>query len=836
MRVVGLRIGLSLLAGALLFLAVPTYGLWPLMWIAAVPEIYVARVAATPKRAFLYGWLTGAVAHTGGFYWMDGLLERFGHMAPIEALPIMALLIAYQGLAFAFFSWGVRRAWDRTGAPLVLLAPLVMVAVELLMPQIFPYYLAISQAFVPAVIQIADVTGPLGVTALMLAFAGAAADLVFSPPPARRNWPAWRGMAIVGVLIAADLGYGALRIHQADARRAAAPKVRTGLVQANVGILEKWDPEEFARLLVLHQRASADLQRAGAELVVWPESSYPYALPRTFAHDFGSDDGRMVRRGFDTSLMFGAVTRVEGAPDRAPRKGPDRYPYNTAIMMDAAGNATGSYDKVFLMMFGEYVPFYDQIPWFTEIFPEASNFSRGSEPGSFPLHTAAGDFKLGPLICYEDILPSFARRVAKLGPNAFVNITNDAWFQRAPRRRGARSSGDRVGRSRRAANGAAEDAAGRPGDASRRRPLPDGGRPVRVSLPAVAGRPPGLEGRGTLHRAAAGRRPGEGRPDLDRLNGSVAAHDVAQHQRAGGVELLVAGVKPGADLLHDVVDGGLGELFGAAIGGQLLVGHRLRLPRTAAGGVLVPGRRAIDESRRRRLRDQDLAGAAVVDARAHQLERDAGRHPDGEVRALGLGLEQELGAQERLLHLGPVLGRREVVEGDRALRDRYARRQRRRRLVGRRQRDEARLAVAADRHRLAAGDAAGQRQVIALGGAVVAGDLDRRRIVRLGEEGLLRQPLAQIGRGRAAARAIELAHLAAARVDERRQQGPHVLGPHGAVRARLEGVRFFRGLGRALGAHRRHHRGERPQRDRERQQPASGPCSGVPVAHRPDYR
>jgi apolipoprotein N-acyltransferase len=426
MRVVGLRIGLSLLAGALLFLAVPGYGLWPLMWIAAVPEIYVARVAVTPKRAFVYGWLTGAVAHTGGFYWMDGLLERFGHMPWIEALPIMALLIAYQGLAFAVFSWGVRRAWDRTGAPLALLAPLVMVAVELLMPQIFPYYLAISQAFEPAVIQIADLTGPLGVTALMLALSGAAADLVFARQ--RRSWGAWRGMALVGALIAGDLGYGALRIHQADGRRAAAPKVRTGLVQANVGIIEKWDPAEFARLLVLHQRASVELQHAGAELVVWPESSDPYALPRTFAHDFALDDGRMVRRGFDTSLMFGAVTRVEGAPRGL--KGPDRYPYNTAIMMNADGDATGSYDKVFLMMFGEYVPFYDQIPWFTEIFPEASNFSRGSQPASFPLRTAAGDFKLGPLICYEDILPSFARRVAKLGPNAFVNITNDAWFGR----------------------------------------------------------------------------------------------------------------------------------------------------------------------------------------------------------------------------------------------------------------------------------------------------------------------------------------------------------------------------------------------------------------------
>ena len=54
---------------------------------------------------------------------------------------------------------------------------------------------------------------------------------------------------IVGVLVVVDLGYGVVRIHQVDARRAAAPKVKTGLVQANVGILEKWDPREFARLL-----------------------------------------------------------------------------------------------------------------------------------------------------------------------------------------------------------------------------------------------------------------------------------------------------------------------------------------------------------------------------------------------------------------------------------------------------------------------------------------------------------------------------------------------------------------------------------------------------------
>ena len=75
----------------------------------------------------------------------------------------------------------------------MVLAPLVMVAIELAMPQIFPYYLAISQAFVPTVIQIADLTGPLGVTALMMACNGALADALAcaGARTARRRAGAW---------------------------------------------------------------------------------------------------------------------------------------------------------------------------------------------------------------------------------------------------------------------------------------------------------------------------------------------------------------------------------------------------------------------------------------------------------------------------------------------------------------------------------------------------------------------------------------------------------------------------------------------------------------------
>jgi apolipoprotein N-acyltransferase len=421
------RLGLSALAAALLVLSVPTFGAWPLMWFALAPQLLVAQSSRTAKRAFLQGWLTGTLANTVAFSWMDGLLERFGHMSRLEAMPIMLLLTAYQGLEFALLSWGVWRLRARTDGrlPFAVVAPLVMVAIELAMPQIFPYYLAISQAFVPVVIQIADLTGPIGVSALMVATSGALCD-------AWLGWRAGRGrialrpLLVVAAFVAADLAYGAVRLHQVDVARAAAPKVKTGLVQANVGILEKWDPVLFAQLLSTHQRASAELARAGAALVVWPESSYPYALPRPFPHDAPPGDPYRVRAGFDVPLLFGALTRAS----QPPRTPADRYPYNTALMMDRDGAVTGAYDKVFLMMFGEYIPFYDAVPWFTEIIPEASNFSRGAEPASFPLRADGHDFKLGPLICYEDILPAFTRRVAKLAPNAFVNITNDAWFGR----------------------------------------------------------------------------------------------------------------------------------------------------------------------------------------------------------------------------------------------------------------------------------------------------------------------------------------------------------------------------------------------------------------------
>ena len=70
------------------------------------------------------------------------------------------------------------RLRSQLGIKVTFLAPLCWVACELCVPYVFPWYLSITQAWVPTVIQIADITGPLGVSFLLVLSNGALFDLL----------------------------------------------------------------------------------------------------------------------------------------------------------------------------------------------------------------------------------------------------------------------------------------------------------------------------------------------------------------------------------------------------------------------------------------------------------------------------------------------------------------------------------------------------------------------------------------------------------------------------------------------------------------------------------
>jgi apolipoprotein N-acyltransferase len=135
-------------------------------------------------------------------------------------------------------------------------------------------------------------------------------------------------------------------------------------------------------------------------------------------------DRTAVLRGFDTPILFGALTWEPRIPDESDSR--ERRLYNTAVLLDGEGRVIGMNDKVFLLAFGETIPFGDTFPIFYEWIPAASRFTSGREPSVIRW----GEKTLGMLVCYEDILPRFANEVMALEPDILINITNDAWFGR----------------------------------------------------------------------------------------------------------------------------------------------------------------------------------------------------------------------------------------------------------------------------------------------------------------------------------------------------------------------------------------------------------------------
>jgi apolipoprotein N-acyltransferase len=128
----------------------------------------------------------------------------------------------------------------------------------------------------------------------------------------------------------------------------------------------------------------------------------------------------MIRRGFSVPVIVGA--EMYDAPhDEA---------FNSAILLDGDGRVAGRYDKVQLLAFGEYIPGVDYFPWLRKILPIGSaRFTAGKAAGLIDLQGPGGRiWKLGPVICYEDILQGFLREVGQLHPDLLVNLTVDSWY------------------------------------------------------------------------------------------------------------------------------------------------------------------------------------------------------------------------------------------------------------------------------------------------------------------------------------------------------------------------------------------------------------------------
>lgn len=394
------------LSGGLIAACFLRFWLFPLAWVAFVPLLWAVRHATAAREAARLGFIAGLATNLPAFYWLVYTIHVFGGFGYPLAVFFYVCLTLFTSCEFVAFALALRRTGP---GPLALAAPALWVALEFLYPNLFPWRMAHTQFHVPVLIQIGDLTGPYGLSFVMLWISAALALLLDTP---RRLRP-------LGAALTASLAvvlYGALRLPVIDRALAAAPTFRVALVQGNVGIEEKDDVRYVDVNLEKYQELSEPLQTM-TDVIVWPETVSQRWV----------EDGTLRLEGKDnpfddlrTHLIFGGLAfRIN---PRSP-KHPDEF--NSAFLVGPGGVVVDRYDKHILMPFGEYIPLASYFPAIASLSPATGSFTAGTGVEVFDV---PGKVRIGQLICYEDLLASMSRQATAAGAEALLNILNDAWY------------------------------------------------------------------------------------------------------------------------------------------------------------------------------------------------------------------------------------------------------------------------------------------------------------------------------------------------------------------------------------------------------------------------
>lgn len=209
------------------------------------------------------------------------------------------------------------------------------------------------------------------------------------------------------------LAYGGARTAAGASAAAGDDTLSIGIVQANVGRHELWDPsrrsDHLDRLIELSRRS----ELTGVDLVVWAENAVPFLLDA---------DGEARRRIHDLARELEAYV-LTGAPRSEPAgDGRARF-FNSVYLFHPDGERVETYDKVKLLPYVEGTP-----SWLASWLPRTGGIEYA--PGRGQTIFEVRGWKVAPLICFESTYPEIARSLAVAGAELFVNLSNDSWFDR----------------------------------------------------------------------------------------------------------------------------------------------------------------------------------------------------------------------------------------------------------------------------------------------------------------------------------------------------------------------------------------------------------------------
>lgn len=406
---------LAIVSGLLIALSFPKADLSFLAWIALLP-LLISLEGRSPRTAFYLGLTTGLTAYAGLLYWVMIVMGDYGHLPLFATIPLWLLLSAWLALFYGLVTWATSLG-ERFGIKSALLMPLAWVGADYLRSFLltgFPWtMLGHTQYRMLPLIQVADITGVYGITALIVLANVVFYRIIRAFSGSEVPYPA-KSAVIFVLALATTLGYGFFRLN--SPLPTAAP-LRVALIQGNIDQAVKWSPAFREATLDIYTGLSRQaVAQQPADLIVWPESAAPFFFQENSP---ASDRIRNLARELKAHLLF-------GSPAAEQRNG--RYTnLNSAFLLGPDGTEIGRTDKMHLVPFGEYVPLARLLPFVNKLVHGIGDFAPGQEVR--PLK--AGSIPLGTLVCYEVIFPELARAQVRAGSRVLVNITNDAWFGRS---------------------------------------------------------------------------------------------------------------------------------------------------------------------------------------------------------------------------------------------------------------------------------------------------------------------------------------------------------------------------------------------------------------------
>ncbi len=419
-------------SGVLTGLTFPDNSFSFLIFFSLVPLFFIAedKRVSFKKKFFLF-LVAGTVTYLVGFSWINNTMILYGHIPPWLSHIFSFVFSLFSGLfmpVVVLFPFAIAGRFNSKWR--FFYSALGMMVFEYIFPKFFLWTFG-NMAFKDTLlIQTADIFGSFGVSFLVFSV-NLLLFIVVRNLKSLKDIPC-RDFALLAALIVAAHVYGAIRLSMIEEK----PKdylstLNVAMIQANFSLdylssnryltMNDW----YNQLYDMVELTGSYINETGEDfdLVVWPESTFSFVYnmdekPRNIVGD--------MTKTLKTDLMITSF-RIEENTDITDRRRTKTY--STSTLIGESGDMLGFYRKIYLIPFGETIPFAETFPKWREFLESfVSNISSFDAGHDYTVMTTTNGSKVGSAICMDALDASISRNIAANGANLIVSQSNFAWF------------------------------------------------------------------------------------------------------------------------------------------------------------------------------------------------------------------------------------------------------------------------------------------------------------------------------------------------------------------------------------------------------------------------